>query len=132
MREVLARLPVRSVKPGTGENGIPPVQGDAGLPARRAIKLTLTSNGHSVAVLDDESLRAFSDVAFSLDRPTRDGQDARRGADDPGMTQQQAERCRRLGVGVTIIAVMMRVSHDGRRFSLASTGPAVARRSTCC
>ena len=46
----------------------------------KPIKLTITSNGHSIAVIDDEQLGAFADVEFSIDYPTRDEQDAQRGA----------------------------------------------------
>ncbi len=43
------------------------------------IKLTITSNGHSIAVIDDEEVRAFADVEFSIDYPNREEQDAQRG-----------------------------------------------------
>ena len=58
VRAVIERLPVRSVNLGTGENGMHPdflsildfLQG-------QPIKLTITSNGHSIALLDDERVR---------------------------------------------------------------------------
>jgi len=37
----------------------------------RPVKLTITSNGHSVAVLEDHDLRAFHDIEFSLDFPPK-------------------------------------------------------------
>jgi len=40
------------------------------------VKLTITSNGHSVAVLTDEELRAFHDIEFSLDYSSEAKQDA--------------------------------------------------------
>jgi radical SAM protein with 4Fe4S-binding SPASM domain len=72
------------------------------------VKLTITSNGHSVAVLEDHDLRAFHDIEFSLDYPTQAEQDAQRGLGNWELIHQQAERCVRLGVPVTIIAVMMK------------------------
>src|SRR5260370_22599171 len=85
----------------------------------RAMKLTITSNGHSVAVLEDHDLRAFHDIEFSLDYPTQAEQDAQRGLGNWELIHQQAERCVRLGVPVTIIAVMMKSDYlrlvDGAR-----------------
>ena len=112
VQEVLAALPVRSVNLGTGENGMhPDFRAMLALLRDQPIKLTITSNGHSIAVLDDADVQAFAEVEFSLDYPTRDEQDAQRGAGNWDLIQQQAARCRRLGVGVTIIAVMMRSNH---------------------
>lgn len=75
------------------------------------IKLTITSNGQSIAVLDDERVRAFHDVEFSLDYPTKEEQDAQRGPGNWDLIHEQAERCRSLGVPVTIIAVMMKSNY---------------------
>lgn len=112
VEQVLARLPVRSVNLGTGENGMhPEFRAMLGFLRRQPVKLTITSNGYSAAVLTDAELRCFADVEFSLDYPTRDEQDAQRGAGNWELVQQQARRCRELGVGVTIIAVMMRTNH---------------------
>ncbi|MGZ4821000.1 MAG: SPASM domain-containing protein, partial [Terriglobales bacterium] len=69
------------------------------------------SNGHSVAVLDDDELRAFHDIEFSLDYATQAEQDAQRGAGNWQLIHQQARRCVRLGVPVTIIAVMMKSNY---------------------
>src|SRR5215472_12411151 len=77
---VMEHLPVRSVNLGTGENGMHP-EFKAILAYLRTlpIKLTITSNGHSVAILDDHELRAFHDIEFSLDYPTEVEQDRQRG-----------------------------------------------------
>ena len=111
VRAVLDRLPVQSVNLGTGENGMHPrFREMLALLRSRNVKLTMTSNGLSVAVLGDDELRAFHDLEFSLDYPTREEQDAQRGAGNWDLVHAQAERCRRLGVPVTIIAVMMRTN----------------------
>ncbi len=112
VQEIMAALPVRSVNLGTGENGMhPDFRAMLTLLRDQPIKLTITSNGHSIAVLDDADLSAFAEVEFSLDYPTREEQDAQRGAGNWDLIQQQAARCRRMGVGVTIIAVMMRSNY---------------------
>ena len=111
VRAVLDRLPVQSVNLGTGENGMhPQFREMLALLRSRNVKLTMTSNGLSVAVLGDDEGRAFHDLEFSLDYPTREEQDAQRGAGNWDLVHAQAERCRRLGVPVTIVAVMMRTN----------------------
>jgi radical SAM protein with 4Fe4S-binding SPASM domain len=76
------------------------------------VKLTITSNGHSVAILEDEELRAFHDIEFSLDYPTEAEQDGQRGAGNWALIHEQAARCARLGVSVTFIAVMMKSNYS--------------------
>ncbi len=112
VKAVMERLPVRSVNLGTGENGMhPDFKAMLSYLRARPVKLTITSNGHSVAVLDDEDLRAFHDIEFSLDYPTQAEQDAQRGDGNWDLIQQQARRCLKVGVPVTIIAVMMKPNY---------------------
>jgi radical SAM protein with 4Fe4S-binding SPASM domain len=109
VRAVMDGLPVRSVNLGTGENGMHPQFKDMLHYLRgQPIKLTITSNGHSIDVLDDAQVTAFKDVEFSLDYPTEAEQDEQRGPGNWRLLHEQAARCRRLGVPVTFIAVMMR------------------------
>jgi radical SAM protein with 4Fe4S-binding SPASM domain len=112
VRQVMARLPIRSVNLGTGENGMHPdfVPILDFLRAQPA-KLTITSNGHSIAILDDEHVQAFHDVEFSLDYPTEAEQDHQRGPGNWRLIHEQADRCRKLGVPVTITAVMMKTNY---------------------
>ena len=112
VRAVMERLPIRSVNLGTGENGMhPDFQPILTFLKSQPVKLTITSNGHSIAILNDEDVRAFHDVEFSLDYPTEAEQDAQRGAGNWSLIHQQAARCRRLGVPVTITAVMMKANY---------------------
>lgn len=112
VKSVMECLPVRSVNLGTGENGMhPDFRAILAYLRTRPVKLTITSNGHSVAVLGDHDLRAFHDIEFSLDYPTQLEQDAQRGAGNWELIHQQAERCVGLGVPVTIVAVMMRANY---------------------
>src|SRR5690348_18368198 len=77
VKSVMERLPIRSVNLGTGENGMhPDFKAILAYLSKKTIKLTITSNGHSVAVLEDNDLRAFHDIEFSLDYPTQAEQDA--------------------------------------------------------
>jgi radical SAM protein with 4Fe4S-binding SPASM domain len=112
VKSVMECLPVRSVNLGTGENGMhPDFKTILAFLRTQPVKLTLTSNGHSVAVLEDSELRAFHDIEFSLDYPTQAEQDAQRGHGNWALIHQQAERCVSLGVPVTIIAVMMKANY---------------------
>ena len=112
VKAVMERLPVRSVNLGTGENGMhPDFKAMLGYLRTKPVKLTITSNGHSVAVLEDDELTAFHDIEFSLDYPTQAEQDAQRGQGNWALIHQQAERCRRLRIPVTIIAVMMKSNY---------------------
>ena len=113
VRAVMRGLPVRSVNLGTGENGMHPQFADMLRYLRgESIKLTITSNGHSIDVLEDSQVTAFKDVEFSLDYPTEAEQDKQRGPGNWRLLHEQAARCRRLGVPVTFISVMMRSNYD--------------------
>ena len=112
VKAVMERLPVRSVNLGTGENGMhPDFKAILGYLRTKPVKLTITSNGHSVAVLEDNELHAFHDIEFSLDYPTQAEQDTQRGPGNWELIHQQAERCVRLGIPVTIVAVMMKSNY---------------------
>jgi radical SAM protein with 4Fe4S-binding SPASM domain len=112
VRAVMESLPVRSVNLGTGENGMHPQFREILAYLRTLpVKLTITSNGHSAAVLTDDDLRAFHDVEFSLDYPTEIEQDAQRGPGNWALLHDQAARCIRLGIPVTFIAVMMKSNY---------------------
>jgi len=112
VKAVVERLPVRSVNLGTGENGMhPDFKPILAYLRTKPVKLTITSNGHSVAVLEDNELRAFHDIEFSLDYANQTEQDAQRGVGNWALIHQQAERCVSLGIPVTIIAVMMKSNY---------------------
>jgi radical SAM protein with 4Fe4S-binding SPASM domain len=112
VKSVMERLAVRSVNLGTGENGMhPDFKAILAYLRTQPVKLTITSNGHSVAVLEDSELRAFHDIEFSLDYPTQAEQDAQRGSGNWALINEQAKRCVELGIPVTIIAVMMKSNY---------------------
>ena len=104
-------LPVRAVNFGTGENGLHPEF--ATLVRRllaRDVAVTMTTNGHSAAVLPDELLACFRDVELSIDHPTREEHDVARSAGNWDLIEAQMRRCRDLGVPTTIVAVLMRTN----------------------
>jgi radical SAM protein with 4Fe4S-binding SPASM domain len=112
VKAVMERLPFRSVNLGTGENGMhPEFKTILAYLRTKPVKLTITSNGHSVAALADNDLRAFHDIEFSLDYPTQEEQDAQRGPGNWMLIHEQAERCVKLDIPITIIAVMMKSNY---------------------
>ena len=112
VKAVMERLPVHSVNLGTGENGMhPDFKAILAYLHTKPVKLTITSNGHSVAVLEDDELNAFHDIEFSLDYPTEAEQDAQRGTGNWALIHEQAKRCVKLSVPVTVIAVMMKSNY---------------------
>ncbi len=125
VRRICDSLPLRSANLGTGENGLHP-----GFNAivehlvARGIQTSLTTNGYTVEVMPDPLLRSLREVEFSFDFPTPREQDSFRGPGSWDMAMQAMERCRGLGVEVTIIAVMMRTNF--RRL------PEVARLAHLC
>lgn len=113
VQRILAALPVRSVNLGTGGNGMhPDFHPIIGWLKNQPLRMTMTSNGHSVELLTDEELAFFSDIEFSLDYDNRAQQDGQRGAGNWELIHRQAQRCRRAGVPVTIIAVMMKSNYN--------------------
>ena len=113
VRRICDSLPVASANLGTGENGLHPeynavVEHLLG----RDIKTSLTTNGYTVQVMPDPLLRSLSEVEFSFDFPTPREQDAFRGPGSWDMAMQAMERCRALGVEITIISVMMRTNYQ--------------------
>src|SRR5437660_11331494 len=112
VKSVMECLPVRSVNLGTGENGMhPDFKAILAYLRTKPVKLTITSNGHSVAVLEEDELRAFHDIEFSLDYATQAEQDAQRGHGNWELIHQQAARCLRLRIPVTIVAIMMKSNY---------------------
>lgn len=112
VRAILARLPVRSANLGTGENGLHPefltiveALQEAG------IKVSLTSNGYSVAQLPDTLLKGFHEIEFSFDHATAAGQDGFRGAGAWSMAMESLHRAREAGVEVTVLTVMMTTNY---------------------
>jgi len=74
------------------------------------VKLSLTSNGFTIARSSDETLRAFREVEVSIDFPTEADQDAFRGRGNWRRVMTAIERAQGLGVTVTVLTVMMKTN----------------------
>jgi radical SAM protein with 4Fe4S-binding SPASM domain len=122
VKAMLARLPIRSANLGTGENGLHPEYLSIVEALQAAgIKVSLTSNGYSVARLPDLLLKGFHEIEFSFDHATPAGQDGFRGSGAWTMAMESLHRAREAGVEVTVLTVMMATNY----LEL----PAIARRA---
>lgn len=106
-------MEVDSVGLGTGENGLNPDYlkileyfRDKGIP------VTLASNGYTVETTPDEILKTFRDVEFSIDFPSEAGQDGFRGEGNWKRIFTNVERCRHVGLEVSILAVLMNLNYN--------------------
>lgn len=110
--DVCEALPVRAVNLGTGENGLHPRYTEIVAALRtRGVKLSLTSNGYTIDVSSDDTLRAFREVEVSIDFPTEAAQDAFRGPGNWTRVMGAIARARRLGLTVTVLSVMMKTNY---------------------
>ena len=113
VQRVCHSVPVRSVNLGVGENGLHPEY--AGILDdlwSLDIKTSITSNGHSIAVLPDAAVKRFHSVEFSLDFPTAHEHDRVRGTGNWRTVMASLERCIGLGIPTTVTSVMMNTNYD--------------------
>ena len=112
IRKVCDSLEIGSIGFGTGENGLNPQYLEIiDYLKSRGVKLTLASNGYTLSITPDELLTYFRDVEFSVDFPDQQRQDAFRGDGNWQAIMKAIERCTRLGVKVSILAVLMNVNY---------------------
>jgi radical SAM protein with 4Fe4S-binding SPASM domain len=124
IEKVCDSLAISSIGFGTGENGLNPqylkiidyLNG-------RGIKLTLASNGYTLSITPDEVLTSFRDVEFSIDFPDQKRQDEFRGEGNWRTIMEAIDRCARLGIKISILAVLMNVNYldQGRLAKLAAS-----------
>ncbi|MFZ0930941.1 MAG: radical SAM protein [Syntrophobacteraceae bacterium] len=106
-------LKIDSVGLGTGENGLNPQY----LPIieylrKLRIPVTLASNGFTVQTTPDEILQTFRDVEFSIDFPGEAEQNAFRGEGNWRRILSGIDRCRKLSMEVSILAVLMNLNYS--------------------
>jgi radical SAM protein with 4Fe4S-binding SPASM domain len=123
VQKVCASLDIGSIGFGTGESGLNPEYFQiVDFLHSRNFKMTLATNGYTLAITSDERLRYFNDVEFSVDFPDRFRQDRFRGEGNWTTVMAGIERCRRLGIRVSILAVLMNLNYTdlGRIARLAA------------
>jgi MoaA/NifB/PqqE/SkfB family radical SAM enzyme len=98
---------------GTGENSLHPQFLEIVAYLRdQGIKLTMASNGYGLNAIPEDALRAFHDVEVSIDFPTEHEQDLLRGRGNWRDVHAAMERCRKLGIEVSILATLMNTNYD--------------------
>lgn len=113
IKTICESIEVGSLGMGTGENILNPHF----IPIteylhERGVKLNVASNGFTVMSMDDAHLRMFNDVELSIDFPTKAEQDAFRNGGNWDLCHAAIERCKTLGVKVSILATLMRINYD--------------------
>ena len=124
MEKICDSLEISSIGFGTGENGLNPQYLEIiDYLKGRGVKITLASNGYTLSITPDEMLSYFGDVEFSIDFPDQKRQDEFRGQGNWQTIMNSIERCARLGVKVSILAVLMNVNFrdQGRIAKLAAS-----------
>jgi radical SAM protein with 4Fe4S-binding SPASM domain len=112
IQNVCRSIPISSIGFGTGENGLNPQYFEIiDYLHARPIKLSLASNGYTLSITPDEKLKYFSDVEFSVDFPDQQRQDRFRGRGNWQTIMEGIERCGRLGIRVSILAVLMNLNY---------------------
>ncbi len=112
VKTICENLEVDSVGLGTGENGLNPDYfqilqyfRDKGIP------VTLASNGYTIENTPDEILKTFRDVEFSIDFPMEEEQDSFRGPGNWKRIHASIQRCKKLGLEASILAVLMSLNY---------------------
>jgi len=124
IKQVCDSLDIGSIGFGTGENGLNPQYLEIiEYLVEKEMKLTLASNGYTLSITPDDMLTSFRDVEFSLDFPGPERQDAFRGDGNWETIMKAIERCARLGIKVSILAVLMNLNYkdQGRLAKLAGS-----------
>jgi radical SAM protein with 4Fe4S-binding SPASM domain len=112
VRKVCNSLEIDSIGFGTGENGLNPDYFEIlEFLHSRSIKLTLASNGFTLSITPDAILQYFGDVEFSVDFQDQNRQDQFRGKGNWKTVWDGVARCRRLGIRVSVLAVLMNVNY---------------------
>ncbi len=112
IQKVCESLKISSIGFGTGENGLNPEYFDIlEYLHHRGIKLTLASNGYTLSITPDDKLKYFGDVEFSVDFPDQTRQDKFRGQGNWKTVMAGIQRCRKLGIRVSILAVLMNLNY---------------------
>jgi len=112
VQNICESIEISSIGFGTGENGLNPDYFQIlDYLHHRNIKMTLASNGYTLSITPDEELKYFEDVEFSMDFPDQRRQDRFRGEGNWQTVMAGIERCRRLGIRVSILAVLMNLNY---------------------
>lgn len=108
IKQICENLDISAMNFGTGESGLHKEFLEIiEYVYNRGIKAALTTNGYTIALMDAEHLKMFSDVDFSIDFASKDSHDNFRGIGAFQMVERGIERCKKLGVECSFACAMM-------------------------
>ncbi|MEJ2251361.1 MAG: radical SAM protein [Candidatus Lokiarchaeota archaeon] len=106
-------IPIKSIGMGTGENILnPEFHLILNFLSSKNVNLSLASNGLTLTSLSDEELKLFNDVEVSIDFPTEKEQNEFRGKGNWKLVMKSIERCKNLGVNISILTTIMSINHN--------------------
>ncbi|MBU1653202.1 radical SAM protein, partial [bacterium] len=102
------KIPLKSVNFGTGESILYPRFIEVvEMLVQRGVEVAVTTNGSTIMDLPDDIVRLFHDVDFSLDYADPKMNDRWRGVGSYEAVMKGIDKCRRLGVEVSMVACLM-------------------------
>ncbi|KKM11831.1 hypothetical protein SY88_06490 [Clostridiales bacterium PH28_bin88] len=100
-----------SINLGTGENGLNPDFGKIiEFLFSNGKKVSLTTNGYTVALLSEEELKQFNDIDISVEFPNAMEQNQFRGAGAWELATSAIARCKELGLNISIATCLMNIN----------------------
>nr|WP_092074061.1 radical SAM protein [Dendrosporobacter quercicolus]NSL47783.1 radical SAM protein [Dendrosporobacter quercicolus DSM 1736]SDM76478.1 radical SAM additional 4Fe4S-binding SPASM domain-containing protein [Dendrosporobacter quercicolus] len=113
VEKLCKNLDITAINFGTGESGLhSEFDKITDYVYKKGIKMALTTNGYTVALLDDKQLKRFNDIDFSLDFAQKDNHDQFRGLGAANLVETGIERCKRLGVEASFACAMMKENYN--------------------
>jgi MoaA/NifB/PqqE/SkfB family radical SAM enzyme len=113
IKTLFKTIPIKSIGMGTGENILNPEFHEIlDFLSDKDINLSLASNGLTLTEISKEELKLFNDVEVSIDFPTEKEQDKFRGKGNWKLVHKAMDRCKDLGVNLSILTTLMSVNYD--------------------
>lgn len=109
VKNICNNIEVTALNFGTGESGLhKDFVKIVDYVYEKGIKVALTTNGYTVSLLSDETLKKFNDIDFSLDFDDEKNHDAFRGKMASDAIIKGIERCKQLNVECSFACAMMK------------------------
>lgn len=113
IKTLFKSISIKSIGMGTGENILNPEFHEIlNFLSDKDINLSLASNGLTLTTISERELKLFNDVEVSIDFPTEKEQDKFRGRGNWKLVHKAIDRCKDLGVNLSILTTLMSVNHD--------------------
>jgi radical SAM protein with 4Fe4S-binding SPASM domain len=112
VKDLIDNVKISSINLGTGENGLhPKFKEIISMINEKKLKMSLTSNGLSVGLLNDEELAYFNDIDISIDFASETKHNKFRGKKIYSKAIDAIKRCNDLNIPVSITTAMMSINY---------------------